>query len=152
MIPKRIILHCSATTNGKSVSVEEIRSWHLERGFKDIGYHLVIDVDGTVGNGRGLNQEGAHCEGENYDSIGICLVGTDRFSKAQFVSLEYKLKSIFLTYDIPKWAIYGHYQFPSAMKQGKTCPNMDANRVLTWYQLQSDEAIAPYFLSECSFQ
>lgn len=154
MKPAKIILHCSATPNGRPLSIEEVRVWHTARGFvgpdgisgteDDAGYHLLIDVDGRVDNGRGLNQVGAHCEGENHDSIGICLVGTDRFTRAQFNALRYKLDSIFLTYDIKKWALRCHNEFESARKQGKSCPGMDVGRLLVWYLLQDDAAIQPY--------
>jgi N-acetylmuramoyl-L-alanine amidase len=147
MTPSKIIVHCTATDNGKSVPIEEIRKWHLSKGFKDIGYHLVIQPDGQVQRGRGLNEEGAHCQGENHCSIGICLVGRDKYTKAQFQALERQIDSILLTYNaIPHYAIYCHYQFESAQKQKKTCPNMEVNRLLVWYHLKEDSAIKQYLL------
>ena len=74
---KEVILHCSATPEGKDYSVSTIRQWHLQRGFSDIGYHYVIsnDLKGTVNVGRSETIAGAHCTGHNSCSIGICYVG-----------------------------------------------------------------------------
>lgn len=71
----KIILHCSATPEGRHHDVADIRRWHLKRGFNDIGYHYLIHIDGTIEEGRPLNKQGAHCSGENRGSIGICYVG-----------------------------------------------------------------------------
>lgn len=70
-----IIIHCSATPEGRDVSTDEIRSWHLDRGWSDIGYHFVVELDGTVNDGRPLEISGAHAKGHNSNSIGVCYVG-----------------------------------------------------------------------------
>ena len=72
---KEIILHCTATKEGQDYSVEQVRKWHLDRGFNDIGYHFLIRLDGTVEAGRPLETVGAHCKGHNANSIGIAYVG-----------------------------------------------------------------------------
>lgn len=72
---KEIIIHCSATEEGKDFTAEDIRKWHKERGFIDIGYHYVIRLDGSVEVGRPLDQIGAHVKGRNANSIGICYIG-----------------------------------------------------------------------------
>lgn len=72
---KEIILHCTATKEGHDYSVEQVRKWHLDRGFNDIGYHFLIRLDGTVEAGRPLETVGAHCKGHNANSIGIAYVG-----------------------------------------------------------------------------
>lgn len=71
----KIIIHCTATPEGREHDVADIRRWHLKRGFNDIGYHYLIHIDGTVEEGRPLNKQGAHCSGQNRGSIGICYVG-----------------------------------------------------------------------------
>lgn len=158
MRPSRVILHCSDSPNGKHVPASEIRRWHTERGFvgpdgvsgthDDIGYHYIIQPDGEVERGRGLNEPGSHCEGENHDSVGICLVGKSRFSKEQFSALRRVLDDLKMVYDIRPWMIFCHYEFDSARKQGKTCPNMDTHRLNAWFLGQLDEAIWPYLLTE----
>lgn len=71
----KIIIHCSATSEGVAFFARDIDRWHKERGFKKIGYHYVIDLDGTVEKGREEDEIGAHCTGENSNSIGICYIG-----------------------------------------------------------------------------
>ena len=62
---KQIIIHCSATPEGRNIGATTIRGWHKERGFSDIGYHYVIRLDGTIEEGRPIEQIGAHCQGHN---------------------------------------------------------------------------------------
>ncbi|MDE6296543.1 MAG: N-acetylmuramoyl-L-alanine amidase, partial [Muribaculaceae bacterium] len=61
----KIILHCSATPEGRMVTVNDIRAWHKARGFRTIGYHYVVYLDGSVHGGRAVEEVGAHCLGEN---------------------------------------------------------------------------------------
>lgn len=78
-----IIVHCSATqpnwAHDKSAEwkVQEIRRWHMStpRNWSDIGYHYIIDRDGTIAKGRPLERIGAHVQGHNTGTIGICLIG-----------------------------------------------------------------------------
>ena len=93
-----------------------------------------------------MNEKGAHCVEANHDSIGICLIGTDRFSREQFKRLRYYIDSLMQTYPIQKWDIYCHYQFKSAQDQGKTCPSIRVNELLAWYLLFDDRAVSKYFL------
>ena len=86
-----IVVHCSATREGQDVRAADINKWHLERGFKLIGYNYVIDLDGTIEVGRPLTMAGAHCNekgfsGKSYNlhSIGICYIGgLDKKGKAK---------------------------------------------------------------------
>lgn len=72
----KIILHCTATPEGKDYTVAQIREWHVKgNGWKDIGYHYVIYRDGSIHEGRPVEQVGAHCKGYNANSIGVCYVG-----------------------------------------------------------------------------
>ena len=70
-----IIIHCSATAEGRDFGVADIRRWHKAQGWTDVGYHYVVRLDGTVQEGRALSEPGAHCKGHNAHSIGICYVG-----------------------------------------------------------------------------
>lgn len=74
-IIRKIILHCTATPDGEDFTVDQIRKWHLDRGFKDIGYHWIVYRDGSVHAGRQEAIAGAHTSNHNYDSIGVCYVG-----------------------------------------------------------------------------
>lgn len=120
---KRIILHCSATEEGKDYTVAEIRRWHKKRGWKDIGYHYVIYRDGTIAPGRPLDQQGAHVTGENGDSIGICYIGglingdpKDTMTSHQemsWLNLVHCLRTLF-----GPLTIHGHNEFAN-----KACPS-----------------------------
>lgn len=68
----RIIFHHSASDSG---DVEEIDGWHRDRGFACIGYHFVIPRKGHFQYGRKLQLVGAHTQGRNDDSIGVCIIG-----------------------------------------------------------------------------
>lgn len=70
-----IILHCSATVEGKTFTAADIDKWHKAKGWKKIGYHYVVDIDGTLETGRELFENGAHCIGHNSTAIGICYIG-----------------------------------------------------------------------------
>lgn len=76
---RRIIVHHSKTPDGATLSVPAIRKYHVEtNGWADIGYHFLVEEVGDhveVIVGRPLDRTGAHCQGHNNDSIGICFVG-----------------------------------------------------------------------------
>lgn len=96
---QEIIVHCSATRPewmaGRPIEEKraEIKRWHLQNGWSDIGYHWLIDRDGAIIAGRAETVVGAHTVGKNSGTIGICLIGgfgsaeTDRFDQ-HFTSLQ----------------------------------------------------------------
>lgn len=145
-VPKRITIHCSATPNGKSVSIEAMTADHVAKGYGGLGYHGVIQPNGDWVQGRGFNEVGAHVAGANTGNIGICLVGTDKFTKAQLVTLRYKLDSLLLTFSIPRWEIHGHKEFPTAIEQGKCCPGIWTSHLVCWYSLNEEKAVEKYVL------
>lgn len=111
----RIVIHCTATKNGKHVTVEDVRSWHKERGFKDIGYHYLIYADGSVHQGRKESSVGAHASGYNANSIGVCMVGgvgrthkydTGSYTKSQWDSLKSLIEDLVDRY--PGSTVCGH--------------------------------------------
>jgi N-acetylmuramoyl-L-alanine amidase len=146
MKPTKITIHCSDTPNGKPFFVEDIRRWHKARGWRDCGYHKVICIDGGVQQGRPDTQLGAHVEGHNTGNIGICMIGRDKFNRAQFEALRWVLDSLTRAYNIGVDQIFCHYEFDSAIKQGKQCPNMTISRLKAWYVHGVDDAIAQYIL------
>ena len=127
---KELIVHCSATPEGKDYSVDTIRQWHLQRGFSDIGYHYVIYRDGSIHIGRDESIIGAHCTGHNTNSIGVCYIGgcasdgktpKDTRTTEQKQSLVKLLKELKTKY--PQASIHGHRDFSS-----KACPSFDATK------------------------
>lgn len=122
----RIVVHCSDTESG---NVDSIRRYHVSHnGWNDVGYHFVITRDGTIEPGRPLSKAGAHVSGANYDSIGICLIGKNDFKPHQFEALRDLVAA--LKAQFGGLSVFPHNVFPSAKKQGKTCPNFDVEKVL----------------------
>lgn len=72
---KRIVIHCTATREGQDVDAATIRKWHVGQGWRDIGYHFVIRLDGSVERGRPEDQVGSHVQGFNTGSIGVVYAG-----------------------------------------------------------------------------
>ena len=123
-----IIVHCAATPEGKNFKAADIDRWHRERKMKCIGYHYVVDLDGTVEPGRPESEIGAHCLGHNQYSIGVCYVGglaangktpKDTRTATQKEALLVLLKKLRAKY--PKASIHGHRDFAA-----KACPSFDA--------------------------
>lgn len=121
----KLIVHCSATPNDRDVTVDEIRKWHVvDNGWSDIGYHYVIYRDGSIHAGRHVEDIGAHCRGQNADSIGVCLIGNYEFTRAQFASLRELYIVLNNIFDLKA---YGHRDFTDK----KTCPNFEVKDVLS---------------------
>ena len=90
----KIIIHCTATKEGQFVDVAEVTKWHKARGFNTIGYHYLIGLNGEIWTGRPLEQAGAHTEGYNANSIGICYVGgLDANSKPKDTRTRFQRRS-----------------------------------------------------------
>ncbi|MBQ6978680.1 MAG: N-acetylmuramoyl-L-alanine amidase [Paludibacteraceae bacterium] len=126
---KKIIVHCADTPEGRDDRAADIRRWHKAQGWNDIGYHYVVDLDGTIEPGRPIENAGAHCTGHNADSIGVCYIGgcdkkmqpKDTRTDAQKASLLLLLKYLVAKY--PGVTIYGHRDFAN-----KSCPSFDAKK------------------------
>lgn len=124
-----IIVHCSDTPEGRNDKAADIRRWHVNgNGWSDIGYHYVVDLDGTIELGRDVALVGAHATGHNANSIGVCYVGgrdsqtgcgKDTRTDAQKVSLMVLLK--YLRARFPEARIIGHCDVSK-----KRCPCFDA--------------------------
>ncbi len=90
-----IVIHCSATKEGKDFGAEDIDRWHRERGFNGIGYHFVVRLDGTIEVGRLLSLAGAHTTGHNQNTIGICYIGgLDEDGKAKDTRTDEQKKAL----------------------------------------------------------
>lgn len=151
-----IVIHCAATPNGVirarygKTAAQRIDHDHAQRGFhrasynyqsfnpqlKHIGYHYVIDTDGTVETGRRIGETGAHVRGHNRNSIGICMIGTDAFTEPQWRALHCLVDN--LAGQFPDAEICGHRDLsPDRNGDGtiepsewlKICPGFD---VLGW--------------------
>ncbi|GIZ15271.1 N-acetylmuramoyl-L-alanine amidase [Capnocytophaga catalasegens] len=138
---KYLVVHCSATPEGREHTAKDIDLWHKKRGFNEIGYNYVIRLDGTIEPGRDVDKIPAHVEGFNKESIGICYIGgceslsiqkkmpagaprakdTRTFEqKRSLLKLLMELKKLY-----PTAKILGHRDFP---KVNKACPSFDAKK------------------------
>ncbi|PXA91215.1 lysozyme [Caulobacter sp. D4A] len=141
-----LVVHCSATPVTRDIGAKEIRQMHMQQGWADIGYHYVIRRDGRVDKGRADTVPGAHVQGFNSRSLGICMVGGVKpdgktaeanFTDAQYAALRHTLDSLKHAY--PDAVILGHRDLsPDRNRDGKVtkgewlkeCPTFDAG---TWY-------------------
>lgn len=132
---RQIIIHCSATPEGRDVKASQIKKWHIDRGWSDIGYHYVIELDGTIRKGRKESVIGAHCKGMNRDSIGVCYIGgvdvnmkpKDTRTQEQLITLISLL--VELRYRYPNATIHGHNEFSS-----KACPSFNVQEFVKFIQ------------------
>lgn len=125
-----IVVHCTATPEGRKHTAGDITVWHKQRGWSTIGYHYVVLLDGTVENGRDEAVVGAHVAGFNSSTIGVVYVGgVDRTTlqpkdtrtapqKAALLKLLKELKR-----RCPGAIVQGHRDFPGV---AKACPCFDA--------------------------
>lgn len=132
-----VIIHCAATRPTGWFAdlpfedqVKEIRRWHMEdRGWRDIGYHRIIGREGQIGIGRSLWEYGAHVQGHNRGTVGVCLIGGhgaaadddffDHFTHKQDVALRRYIGELKELTTITK--ITGHSEYAN-----KACPGFDA--------------------------
>ena len=129
-----IVVHSSATSPKVRVNAAVITRWHRERGWLDIGYHFVITRNGNVETGRPLERAGAHVQGMNATTIGICLAGgvneagepEDNFTLEQkhaLAKLIYVLRCQF-----KDAAVVGHRDIAA---KPTACPSFDVQK---WWQ------------------
>lgn len=142
MTIEEIFWHCSDSTFG---DVDLIRSWHLARGWSDIGYQFVItnahpassrssmsSWDGLIHPGRDLDGDGdvedevgAHAFGHNRKSLALCLIGKKVFTPKQIGSAMGLTLSLMKKYKVPIEKVLGHYE----VDDRKTCPNLDMDLI-----------------------
>lgn len=140
-----IVVHCTATKEGRDVSAAEIDIWHRQRGFlmpanqpgtlRSIGYHYVIRLDGSIEAGRPEEAVGAHCRGYNSRSIGIVYAGgldshgrpKDTRTAAQKAAMLKLIAELLRKY--PGASVHGHREFTA-----KACPCFDARREYSGFE------------------
>lgn len=146
-----IVIHCSATPNGRWNTVEDVDAWHAARGFQrqqsfvrgfnprtpHIGYHWVIYTNGARVTGRSVAEVGAHVRGWNDHSVAICVLGTDAFTAAQWDALADQVRFLCGALRVPLQTpdfnaprprgVCGHRDFPGVTK---TCPGFDVTQWL----------------------
>lgn len=145
-----IVLHCSATEPTMDVGSWEIRKWHMAKGWKDIGYHFVIRLNGEIEQGRAIEIPGSHVQGHNATTIGVCYVGgvrkrraTDTFNRAQelaFAGLVANLRRIYGPLEV-----MGHNDYTNK----KACPSFKVASRLPYLKLSECKKgiILPQYLN-----
>ena len=135
-----LIVHCTATKEGQDIKAKDVDKWHKQKGWRCIGYHYLIDLDGTIEKGRNEDEIGAHCSGYNSKSIGICYVGgldkdgktpKDTRTKEQKDALWKLLVELIKKY--PEATIHGHCEFAK-----KACPCFDVKKEYYNINLKKD--------------
>ena len=126
----KIFIHCSATPEGRDIKMETIKSWHVKgRGWRNIGYHFVIELDGTLKVGRPMEQMGAGVKGHNANSIHVCYVGgLDKNKKAKDTRTQAQRETLNtiiggLLKEYPDASVHGHNEFSN-----KACPSFDVQK------------------------
>lgn len=126
-----VIVHCTATPEGRDVSVATIRNWHVkDRGWNDIGYHWIVMLDGSIMPGRPESLVGSHVAGRNTGTIGVVYVGgvdvngkpKDTRTPAQKAALLQLVKDRIQKYPSIK-KVTGHNQYAA-----KACPSFDVRK------------------------
>ena len=124
-----IIIHSTATKAGRELTIDELRAWHKQKGFKDVGYHYVVMPDGEIKNGRPITMCGAHCKGHNANSIGLAYVGglgangkpADTRTQQQRDALKVAVQVLRAVFgDVP---VHGHNEYAN-----KACPCFDVHK------------------------
>lgn len=138
-----IVVHCTATRpewqseQTTEAKVAEVKKWHTDKGWSDVGYHYLIDRNGVIVEGRPVERSGAHAKGFNKNSIGIALFGghggtandafEENFTDAQDRSLRRLIAQ--LRMEFPNVTqIVGHNDLPNVTK---ACPTFRVNKWIT---------------------
>jgi len=158
---KYIVIHCSDSSFGNA---KIITDWHKARGWRTIGYHYVIcngypttskqfvpESDGLLENGRLIDNDnfiespeiGAHVEGHNIESIGICLVGKGKYTKKQLVTLVKLLSNLLQTHKevVNVDSVVGHYE----LNKDKSCPLINMKKFREWLKTNLNSSITLTF-------
>ena len=148
----KIILHCSATPEGKDYKAADIDRWHKNNKWEMIGYHYVVDLDGTIEEGRPIDLIGAHCSGYNSESVGICYIGgcdknmkaKDTRTDAQKISLYKVVYEMMKKYNLPITCVYTHAVL---CNHTKACPSFkqeDFRKEMLEWMKSNDDKYCPY--------
>ena len=124
----KLIIHCTATPEGRKTTLEEVTLWHRKRGFRTIGYHYLIHLNGEISRGRPVEEIGSHCKGYNKTSIGVAYVGgVDKDFKPKDTRTHEQKHALRMIVEqfkdkYPDGTIHGHYEFSK-----KACPSFNVS-------------------------
>lgn len=125
-----IAIHCTATQ--PETSIASIQNyWKNNLGWKNPGYHYIIDRFGNVVKLLPIELVSNGVQGYNSQTINISYVGgIDKSGKPKDTRTEAQKQSILkllkeLRVKFPKAKIQGHRDFPNVKK---ACPSFDAKK------------------------
>ena len=121
--PNKLVLHHAEASK---CTVQDIHSWHLNNGWSGIGYHYFIRKDGSIYKGRPDGAIGAHCQGSNTNTLGICFEGN--YMKETMPTAQYNAGIDLIKYLIGKYGnlpIYGHKELLATECPGSNFPLAD---------------------------
>lgn len=126
-----VVFHHSGAPRAQTFA--QIERYHVTpesqggRGWLAVGYHVVIEWDGTLHIGRPLPQQGAHAPADrmNHRSVGVCLIGNNAapgqvWTPEQLYSARKYLDA--LDRVAPALVIVGHRDVKGS---NTTCPGVD---------------------------
>ncbi len=143
-----ITVHASATRPKDNHKMRDLKKMHKRKGWRDIGYHVVIERDGKVVIGRDFNVMGSQVLGHNENNFGICLVGgvndrtrkaEDNYTQPQLESLRELVSTLSGALGVQECNIRGHRDwYPDHNGDGiidsrdwlKECPCFDVQKTL----------------------
>jgi N-acetylmuramoyl-L-alanine amidase len=138
----KLVVHHSASPRATTTR-DIIEGWHLQRGFRSIGYHKVIEGDGAIKDGRSEEQMGAHTRGANANSLGICVVGNfehEEPTQEQISSLISVLDTWCKKHKLTGRDIYGHGEVPGGTT-ATACPGKNLKHRLDLIRLKVGEGV-----------
>lgn len=124
---RRIVVHHSASS--RSTRTAAIRRWHKSKGWRDIGYHYIIEDDGSLHYGRPLGDIGAHARGANHDSIGICIVGDNTRADGHWLPIQWRTLGELvdaLHLAVGPLPVFGHREVGTT---ATVCPGIDPDEI-----------------------
>lgn len=131
---RKIILHDSHTTPDVENVHDYLKAKAHQMGLLDIGYHALIERDGTIFETRQHGLIGSHTPGHNLYSIGICLLGgmgaagpEDNFTYPQRLALVHYLAALLSVY--PGAAVMAHTELQGFIGRKEPCPCLDIEQL-----------------------
>jgi len=124
-----IIVHATATPEGREHDAADIDRWHRARGWSQIGYNYVVKLNGQVEFGSPVELIPAHAVGYNKNSIAVVYVGgTDLDGKPKDTRTPQQKEAMLqlleaLKEEYPTAMIIGHNDVSS-----KACPCFNAKQ------------------------
>ncbi len=129
-----LTIHCTdSPDSADKIGISDVRRWHKQKGWSDIGYHWLVDKRGDIFSGRAEDIQGAGVQGHNKYNIHMVWVGRDVCNINQWASLVAKAAEIVMTYNIPIENVLGHCEYPGVTK---TCPNINMTQFRNAVQQQ----------------